>query len=253
MQGIIARLRFCAVIASMALLVIVVPIFQVIYPKFITHYFRVFWARCLIKSTGAQLNIRGYKPSKDELRNAMIVSNHISWLDTVVILRLFFVRYVGKVEMLKWPILRTIIKAGETIFIDRKNKKDLLNVNQQVIDALLQGSLVGLYPEGKTTAGHDVMPFKAPILEAAIAAKSKVIPVVLSYRKDDDILATEVSFAKVNWLQTVMNTLRLNKLQINVTILQPIAAADYPSRDDLNKHLYNLVRESYLQQQNISH
>lgn len=249
MQGIIARVKFCAVIASMALLVIVVPIFRFIYPRFITQYFRVFWARCLISSTGAKLNVRGYKPSKSELRNAMIVSNHISWLDTVVILRLFFVRYVGKVEMLKWPILSSIIKVGQTIFIDRKNKKDILNVNQQVIDALLEGSLVGLYPEGKTTAGHDVVPFKAPILEAAIAAKSKVFPVVLSYRKENDLLATEVSFAKVNWLQTVMNTLRLKNLQINVTILPPVDAKDFPSRDELNKHLYNLVRESYLAQQ----
>lgn len=249
MRGLIARMRFCAVIASMALLVVGTYIFQIVYKPFLLNQFRVLWAKCLIWSAGAKLNIRGHKITKAELKNAMVVSNHISWLDTVVMLRLYFVRYVGKVEMLKWPILSTLIKAGGTIFINRQNKKDILKVNQQVAELLQHGATVGLYPEGKTTEGYEVGPFKAPILEAAIIAKSTIVPVVFSYRKEDNKLAVEASFANVGWLETVMNTLRLKDLQINVTVLPPIKASDFTTRDELNNYLHKQISDCYMSQQ----
>lgn len=249
MRWLLARLRFCGVIASMAFLVIGAFVCCGISRKLVLGKFRVLWAKSLICSTGAKLNVTGYTVSKDELRNAMIISNHISWLDTVVMLRLFFVRYVGKVEMLRWPILSSLIKIGGTIFIDRKHKKDIIKVNQQVANLLCEGATIGLYPEGKTTPGHAVQVFKAPILEAALIAKSTIIPMVLSYRKENNQLATEVSFAGVNWITTVMNTLMLKNLQINVTVLSPVHAGEFATREDLNAHLYKIVNDCYLSQQ----
>lgn len=246
MRSLIAKLRFCAVILSMTLLFFGVLILNKFCRKCLLHQFRVLWAKCLIASTGAKLTVTGYKVSKQDLHNAMIVSNHISWLDTVVMLRLYYVRYVGKIEMLKWPLLNNMIKAGGTIFIDRKNKKDILKVNQQVAEVLQQGATVGLYPEGKTTLGHDVAQFKAPILEAAIMAKSTIIPLVLSYRKNDNQPAPEVSFANVGWLQTVMNTLHLKNLHINVTVLPPVHAAEFKNREELNSYLHQQIRNTYL-------
>ena len=179
----------------------------------------------------------------------MIVSNHISWLDTVVMLRLFYLSYIGKIEMLNWPFLNLIIKAGGTIFINRRNKRELLTVNQQVANVLVNGASVGLYPEGTTSDGVRILPFKAPILEAALMAKSNIIPVVLSYRKEDNKLATEVTFAKVNWLTTVMNTLRLKNLIVNVTVLPVVRSIDFKTRDELADYLYKEINASYQSQQ----
>lgn len=245
MLWLVSRIRFVAVIASMTFMVLAIILIAPFSLKFIRKYVRMLWSRMLIASTGAKLRIQGYPLTIDELKNAMIVSNHISWLDTVVMLRLCFVRYIGKVEMLNWPILKTVIKAGGTIFIDRRKKKDILNVNQQVAKYLTTGSTIGLYPEGKTGDGKVIAPFKAPILEAALLADSKIFPVVLSYRKENNQLATEVTFAKVNWLQTVMNTLKLKNLTINVNVLPPINARDFSSRDLLAAHLYQLISDEY--------
>lgn len=245
MRWLISRIRFVAVIASMAFMVLAIILIAPFSLKIIRKYVRMAWSRMLIASTGAKLQIKGYPLNNEELKNAMLVSNHISWLDTVVMLRLCFVRYIGKIEMLNWPILKTVIKAGGTIFIDRRKKKDILNVNQQVAKYLTTGSTIGLYPEGKTSDGKIIAPFKAPILEAALLADSKIFPVVLSYRKEYNQLATEVTFAKVNWLQTVMNTIQLKDLTINVTILPPIKARDFSSRDLLADHLYQLISNEY--------
>ncbi len=249
MRMLIAYLRFVAVIASMAIMVLAVILIQPFSLHFVQWQVRKLWTRCLIRSTGARLQIHGYPLTSVELANSMMVSNHISWLDTVVMLRLHFVRYIGKIEMLNWPILKNVIKAGGTIFINRKNKKDLIAVNQQVANLLINGATVGLFPEGKTTLGVDVMPFKAPILEAARIANSKIYPVVLSYRKENNIRAQEVSFVNVGWLTTVLNTLRLRNLVINVTVLPPVMALDFADRESLSDYLHQEISACYQQQQ----
>lgn len=245
MNWLISRIRFTAVILSMAFLFIGWLIFFPISKAVVRQQIRRIWTRLLIASTGARLQIKGEKLEAAQLKNTMIVSNHISWLDTVVMLRLCFVQYIGKIEMLRWPILSNLIKAGGTIFINRKNKKDLLGINQKVAEYLTQGATIGLYPEGKTSNGREILPFKAPLLEAAIMAKSKIYPVVLNYRKENNQLATEVTFAKVNWLQTVMNTLRLKNLIITATILPPISAADFSDRESLANFLHQQISATY--------
>jgi len=249
MRGLIAWLRFVAVILSMSFLVVAVFMLYHISLKLIRYPIRKIWTRCLLLSTGGKINLHGVDLSSIDLRNTMVVSNHISWLDTVVMLRLCYLRYIGKVEMLKWPFLSMIIKAGGTIFINRRNKRELLTVNQQVANILTDGATIGLYPEGTTSDGVKILPFKAPILEAALMAKSNVIPVVLSYRKEDNKLATEVTFSKVNWLTTVINTLKLENLVINVTILPIVRSTDFKTRDELAVCLYQQINQSYQNQQ----
>ncbi len=249
MRSLIAWLRFVLVICSMAILVLAV-LFIFPFSNYATRQIvRKIWSRCLIASTGAKLQIHGKWYTKKELANTMIVSNHISWLDTVIMLRLCFVQYIGKKEMLNWPILRSVIKAGGTIFIDRSKKRDLLYVNQEVAKLLQNGATIGLYPEGKTTQGQHILPFKPGILEAGLMAKSKIIPIVLSYRKEHNKLATEVSFANVGWLTTVINTLKLKDLVINVTILPPVNSSDFANRDELAQYLYDEIEKSYMNQQ----
>ena len=249
MRGLIAWLRVVAVILSMAFLVVAVFILYHISLKLIRYPIRKIWTRCLLLSTGAKINLHGVDLSSIDLRNTMVVSNHISWLDTVVMLRLYYLRYIGKIEMLKWPLLSMIIKAGGTIFINRRNKRELLTVNQQVANVLTDGATVGLYPEGTTSDGVKILPFKAPILEAALMAKSNVIPVVLSYRKEGNKLATEVTFSKVNWLTTVINTLKIKNLVINVTILPIVKTTDFKTRDELAVCLYQQINQAYQIQQ----
>lgn len=252
MRTLIAYLRFIAVIASMAIMVLAVIIIQPFSLHFVQWQVRKLWTRCLIGSTGAKLRLSGYPLKPAELANSMMVSNHISWLDTVVMLRLHFVRYIGKIEMLNWPILKNVIKAGGTIFINRKNKKDLISVNQQVATLLSNGATVGLFPEGRTTLGTEILPFKAPILEAARIANSKIYPIVLSYRKENNCLAQEVSFVNVGWLTTVLNTLRLRNLVINVIVLPPVMALDFPDRESLSEYLHQKISSCYQLQQTES-
>ena len=130
----------------------------------------------------------------------MFVQNHVSWLDTLVMSSVYCTNYVGKVEMLRWALLRNIIKSGGTVFIDRKiNEIWLWRIKNCQSHARWLGN--GIISEGTTSDGMTILPFHASIFESAMIAKSRVVPVVLRYRNADGSPSTEVTFSKKRWME----------------------------------------------------
>ncbi len=120
MKTIVAWIKFTLVILSMLILILGAYLVAPFSIKLYRYPIRKLWAICLILSTGAKFRLHGEDLSNINLENTMIVSNHISWLDTVIMLRIFFVRYVGKVEMLQWPILRVLLTGGKIVTLITK-------------------------------------------------------------------------------------------------------------------------------------
>jgi len=249
MKYLLVPLQFTLILFSTICLLIAVLLILPFSRKIIHHPVRKMWTKAVIAATGAKFNIYGQNNLPQNLANTMILANHISWLDTIVLLRITFLRFIGKIEMLKWPGLSSIIKAGDTIFIDRKNKRSIPEVNGQLANLLHNGATIGLYPEGTTGHGRTIMPFKPAFLEAPLMANSFLVPVVISYRKENDKLATEVTFNKVGWITTVINTLKITNLVINVTILPPVASSSFNTREELSNHLFEQMNACYTAQQ----
>lgn len=246
MRLILILIRFTLLLLCTGGMIVAILIIAPFSKKLIQETGRKIWCYCLINFTGAKLEIHGEKPNRKDLNNTIIVSNHISWLDTLVLLSLYFVRFIGKVEMLKWPALRGLIKAGDTILINRKNKRTLPELNHFVANILENGALIGLYPEGTTSDGKTILPFKAPLLEAAIIAKSQILPIVISYCKNGNELANEVTFKKTGWFKAVFNTVALKDLVIRVDILSIVKSSEFENRDELAKHLYTTISDKYI-------
>ncbi|AUR51787.1 hypothetical protein CUN60_05590 [Aquella oligotrophica] len=76
-------------------------------------------------------------------------------------------------------------------------------------------------------------------------AKSRVVPAVLRYRHAKGGLATEVTFAGKGWMETVMNTLRLDDLVIKIDVLEPVNAIDFPDRESLSQYMYAKISDFY--------
>jgi 1-acyl-sn-glycerol-3-phosphate acyltransferase len=213
--------------------------------KFVRQNIRLFWANSVLCIVGIKLEIIGAE-YLTQLQNKMIIANHISWLDTVILLKLQFMQFIGKIEMLQWPILRIIIQAGGTIFVDRNNKKTILSINKTITNLLTSGATIGLFPEGRTSDGLQLLPLKSAFLEAALRAKSHICPIVISYIKHDKTKALEVSFANSDLLECVKKTLSLSKLTVKITILPLIAAENFTNRDQLSALLAKQLNETYI-------
>lgn len=112
---------------------------------------------------------------------ALLVSNHVSWLDVVVIRSLRPTRFVAKSEIRAWPVIGAIATRCGTLFVDRQRKAGTLGVAQSIAAALGAAQSVALFPEGTTTDGTSVLPFHPGLLQGAISAGVAVQPIALKF------------------------------------------------------------------------
>jgi 1-acyl-sn-glycerol-3-phosphate acyltransferase len=115
------------------------------------------------------------------LQHALIVSNHISWLDIFVINSVHPCRFVAKAEIRAWPVLGWLVAQAGTVFIARGNRRDLRHIFKGLVDALAQRQRVAFFPEGTTANQGSLLPFHANLFEAAIDAAVEVQPCALAY------------------------------------------------------------------------
>jgi len=137
--------------------------------------------------------------------NVMLVANHISWLDIFVLNAHHPVRFVAKSELAKWPVVSQMIRGAGTVFIERERRRDTRRVNHQMALVLAQGEVVAIFPEGTTTDGTEMLPFKSSLLQPIVEAHGHVLPVAIRYRSSDGELSLapayvgDTSFAESFW------------------------------------------------------
>ena len=136
------------------------------------------WSARMLRALGIGLAARGsVHPGP-----VLLVANHVSWVDILAINAVHPARFVSKADVKRWPFIGYLVASGGTLFIERERKRDALRVVHQIAEALTAGDIVAVFPEGTTSDGHDVLPFHANLLQAAIATGSPVQPIVLRYR-----------------------------------------------------------------------
>ena len=120
-------------------------------------------------------------PGAPVLEHALVVANHVSWLDIFVINALYPCRFVAKAEIRAWPVLGWLAAAAGTVFISRGNRRELRHIFKGIVAVLAEGQRVSFFPEGTTSQQGEVLPFHANLFEAAIDARVAVQPYALSY------------------------------------------------------------------------
>ncbi len=135
------------------------------------------WSARMLEVLGIRLQAEG-RPRGGP---ALLVANHVSWLDILAINAVQPVRFVSKADVRHWPLLGWLVACGGTLFIERERKRDALRVVHQIAEALNSGEAVAVFPEGTTSDGRGVLPFHANLLQAAIATETPVQPIVLRY------------------------------------------------------------------------
>ena len=138
------------------------------------------WAKTMVWLFGLRLRVTGVPPKGP----CLLVANHLSYVDVIVLAAQFDCLFVAKSEIATWPLFGFLSRWMNTIFIDRQRKRDLLRVNALLTEALAAGQTVVIFPEGTTTGGAAVLPFKSGLLEPAVRTGRGVAYASLSYRTD---------------------------------------------------------------------
>lgn len=134
------------------------------------------WSLELLQLLGVQLQTAGRLGT-----GGLVVANHISWLDIVVMNAANPVRFVSKSDVKAWPLVGKLIVGAGTLFIERASRRDAMRVVHQIASFLSEGKTVAVFPEGTTGDGQQLLPFHANLFQAAIAADAQVWPVGIRY------------------------------------------------------------------------
>lgn len=118
---------------------------------------------------------------RDE-KNYLLVGNHLGILDIIVISSLRPTLFITSVEMKQTPGLGLLCEMGGCLFVERRSRSNIHSEIGQIREALKQGVNVVLYPEGTSSNGERVLPFKKSLLTAAAGTGVPILPMVVNYR-----------------------------------------------------------------------
>ncbi|MFF0151481.1 lysophospholipid acyltransferase family protein [Micromonospora sp. NPDC005203] len=189
------------------------------------------WARSTARAFGVRLVIRGRLPR----RRALLVANHVSWLDILAVLAVAPTRMVAKREIRSWPVFGLLAAVAGTVFVDRARPRALPAMVGRIADTLRAGRSVAVFPEGTTwcagAGAADCRPgggFRPATFQAAIDTGSPVVPLRLAYaRAATGTTTTAAAFLGADTLlRSVVRVVTARDLVVSVTV----AAALHPAR-----------------------
>jgi 1-acyl-sn-glycerol-3-phosphate acyltransferase len=166
------------------------------------------------------------------LGHALIVANHVSWLDIFVINALHPCRFVAKAEIRSWPVLGWLVACAGTVFLARGNRRDLRHIFKGLVGVLQQGQRVAFFPEGTTSRQGSLLPFHANLFEAAVDAGAPVQPYALAYVDAGGAHHGAVDYVgEMTFVESLLSILAGPPVHARLTTLAPIDAAGAHRRE----------------------
>ena len=193
------------------------------------------WGRILLKIIGVTLEVKGYVPRKSP---KITVSNHLGYLDILVYCAIYGCTFISKSEVGTWPVIGKILKVVDIILIDRTSARNSAKIADHIFTHYdTHKNTVVFFPEGTSSGGKNVLPFKALLFQTIIDRNLPVTYAAISYTVPKGHDASE----EVCWWRPettlvghVENLLKIKHIKANVTIgEETLKAADRRSLSEL--------------------
>ena len=176
-----------------------------------------------LRAIDLQLEIEGALPTR-----GLIVSNHLSYLDIVVLSAAVPCVFISKAEVERWPIFGRYTRWSGSVFVRRHDRADAARANESVRDALLGGVPVVLFPEGTTTDGHRLLRFHSTMLQPAIDAAAPITPCAIAYELEDGDPAREACWwGDMTFLPHLWNLLGKKTIRARIVFGEAVMAAGH--------------------------
>lgn len=195
-------------------------------------YFLRFWhnqkvSRFALQILGVKVSVAessGIDPGGPRL----VVCNHVSYLDALVLVSQLDAVFVTSKEVQGDPVLGLICKAAGTFFVERRNRSDLKREVQRIAEFLSEGYSVVFFPEGTSSSGSSLLPFKSSLFEAAFIADVSILPLSLHYKVVDGRFATAGLLRKIAYIDDdfffrhLTELCGLKNIGVQLHLLEPI-------------------------------
>jgi 1-acyl-sn-glycerol-3-phosphate acyltransferase len=202
------------------------------------------WARSILRSFGVEVVVDppGHKPVELLERAArLVVANHRSMVDILLMLDLFGGHLLARGDMAGWPFIGEMAKTAGTLFVDRQDPSSGAGAVQRIRDHLKQGKTIGLFPEGTTFPDDEVRPFHGGAFIALSRAQGEVLPVGIAYADPSSHYGTE------SFTEHAKRLLAADRTRVAVAVGPPIPAKGLTSsalRDRSHAEVQALVHRA---------
>ena len=188
--------------------------------------------------------------SPSSCRPLCVVANHTSWLDIIVISSFLPVVFVAKQEVSSWPFFGWLARLQRSIFVDRHRRYQVHQTIDRMADGLLAGEIIGIFPEGTSTDGVDVAPFRSALIGAVHAALRReprlspifVQPVSVTYMGANRRTAVWALEDEIPFFSHLLQVAGMRRIDVAVAWGEPMPADMNSDRKALIKGLEQTVR-----------
>lgn len=228
-------------IEGLIIAAIIFPVLGFIGKRSITKTLRDGLKRAWLKQFATILGLRIITEGGPPEKTCLWVSNHISWLDIIVLGSFTPAHFVAKNDIAAWPVIGFLAKQGGTVFIRRGDKQQAKATIEAMTWLLKQASTVIAFPEGTTTKGDVILPFHASLFQSALLTRSAIQPVAIRYIGQAEYSAPFIG--DDDFITHLLKMLKLDKIEVCVKFL-PLVVTAGKTRQSLSYQTRAMIMES---------
>ena len=195
------------------------------------------WSQRTLSLFDICVSVRGAPPTA-----GLLVCNHLSYLDILVLASRNPSVFVAKAEVSRWPVFGALARAAGTLFIHREKPGDVPRLNGAMAPLVSAGHVVVFFPEGTSSDGHTVLPFHSALLAPAAEHRWPVTAAWMGYALEDGSVEDEVCYWRdMTFFQHLLNL--MTKRQIRACVIYGETHLAEANRKGLARQLQAEVRE----------
>jgi lyso-ornithine lipid O-acyltransferase len=207
------------------------------------------WHRTAARMIGLRIRVRGTIRRESPV---LYVANHCSYFDIVALGAALKGSFVAKQDVSGWPVFGFLAKCQNTIFIERNPRLARLH-QDEIARRLSAGDNLILFPEGTSTDGNRVLPFKSTLFGVVKTYSGTrplyVQPLTLAYTRLNGLPIGRVQRPLVTWFGDMAlgphlwQVLRQGRVTVEIIAHPPVAEDEFLTRKDLCRHCETVIRE----------
>ena len=212
--------------------------------------------RLVLLVLGVRVTARRRRQRRARARkNYLVLANHLTYVDIMVIASVLPGVFITSVELRRTFPLGLLARFGGSLFVERRSPAGLKREISEITGVLREGTTVILFPEGTTSNGDTVRPFKNPLLTAALATGTTILPVCIRYlringqpvdHRNRDML---YYYGGTTFFEHLPRLLRLRTVDVECIALRPIASLPGLSRKHLAAMAHDAISTVYHRRQ----
>jgi 1-acyl-sn-glycerol-3-phosphate acyltransferase len=200
---------------------------------------RALWLQVSSRRTLRLLKVKVKTTGAVPLRG-LIVSNHLSYLDILVLSAITPAVFVSKSEVKQWPVFGWFARLSGTLFVHRNRRSDVARLNEQIAHVLDAGVPVVLFPEGTSSDGRHILPFKSSLLEPVLRQDQPLCAALIRYSLPDGLASEDVCYwGDMTFLPHLLNL--LSKRRVHVFVSFTPVERRRGGRKDLARYLHSEI------------